>query len=255
MKRIRTIVILIGIAGSLMCLNGCGSREIPTEAAVESITPIESITPMESIIPTESTASTEKVTEEEMPLASISSEEAAGTGSSGTESAAQKESELPDALPLDFRFSSGAGAWYTVITLNQDGSFSGEYCDSDMGDSGDAYPHGKEYICNFSGRFDTVVQIDSNTYSMTLSEITTEKESGEEWIEEGILHVASDPYGLEEGTEYRLYLPETEKEGLPEDLLSWYPGWNFADADGNLPDTLSCFGIYNVKMGYGFFAY
>ena len=104
MKRIRTIVILIGIAGSLMCLNGCGSREIPTEAAVESITP------MESIIPTESTASTEKVTEEEMPLASISSEEAAGTGSSGTESAAQKESELPDALPLDFRFSSGAGA-------------------------------------------------------------------------------------------------------------------------------------------------
>ena len=55
LKRIRTIVILIGIAGSLMCLNGCGSREIPTEAAVESITPIESITPMESIIPTEST--------------------------------------------------------------------------------------------------------------------------------------------------------------------------------------------------------
>ena len=45
------------------------------------------------------------------------------------------------------------------------------------------------------------------------------------------------------------------KEGLPEDFLSWYPGWNFADADGNLPDTLSCFGIYNVKMGYGFFAY
>ena len=170
MKRIRTIVILIGIAGSLMCLNGCGSREVPTEAAVESITP------------TESTTSTEKVTEEEMPLASISTEEAAGTGSSETESAAQKESELPAAFPLDFRFSSGAGAWYTVITLNQDGSFSGEYCDSDMGDSGDAYPHGKEYICNFSGRFDTVVQIDSNTYSMTLSEITAEKESGEEWM-------------------------------------------------------------------------
>ena len=38
-------------------------------------------------------------------------------------------------------------------------------------------------------------------------------------------------------------------------VLSFWPGWNFADADGNLPDTLSCFGIYNVKMGYGFFAY
>ena len=219
LMRIKIRIILIGVAGSLVCLGGCRSKEVPTEVAF------------------------------------ISSEEAADTGSSETESAAQKESELPAAFPLDFRFSSGAGAWYTVITLNQDGSFSGEYCDSDMGDSGEAYPHGKEYICNFSGRFDPVVQTDSNTYSMTLSEITAEKESGEEWIEDGILHIASDPYGLSEGTEYRLYLPETEKEGLPEDFLSWYPGWNFADADGNLPDTLSCFGIYNVKMGYGFFAY
>lgn len=217
--RLKTRLLLIGVAGSLVCLSGCRSKEVPTEAA------------------------------------SISSEEAADTGSSETESAAQEDSELPAAFPLDFRFSSGAGAWYTVIILNQDGSFSGEYCDSDMGDIGEAYPQGKEYICNFSGRFDTIVQTDSNTYSMTLSEITTEKESGEEWIEDGILHIASDPYGLSEGTEYRLYLPETEKEGLPEDFLSWYPGWNFADADGNLPDTLSCFGIYNVKMGYGFFAY
>ena len=52
--RIKTRLILIGVAGSLVCLSGCRSKEVPTEAAVESIT------------------STEKVTEEEMPLASIS---------------------------------------------------------------------------------------------------------------------------------------------------------------------------------------
>lgn len=223
MKRIRTVLLLIGIAGSLVCLNGCGRKEIPTE--------------------------------EETLAAPVSSEEPAGAGSSETETVAQKGAELPAVFPLEFRFSSGAGAWYTAITLNQDGSFRGEYCDSDMGDSGEDHPYGTEYICNFSGRFDTVTQIDSNTYAMTLSEITTEKEAGEEWIEDGILHRASDPYGLEEGTEYRLYLPETEREGLPEDFLRWYPGWNFADTDGNLPAVLSCYGIYNVKMGYGFFAY
>lgn len=124
-----------------------------------------------------------------------------------------------------------------------------------MGDRGDEYPYGKQYICNFSGQFDTIRQIDSNTYSMALSEITAENETGEEWIKDGILYIASDPYGIEDGTEYRLYLPETEKEGLPENFLSWYPGWNFADTDGKLPDTLSCFGIYNVKMGYVFFEY
>jgi hypothetical protein len=255
LKKIKTRLIMIVVAGSLVCLNGCRNKEVPAEVAVESITSTENIAPVESITSTEGITPTGKTAEEETLTAPIPSEEAADTVSSETESAAQEKSELPAAFPLDFRFSSGAGAWYTVITLNQDGSFIGEYCDSDMGDSGEAYPHGKEYICNFSGRFDPVVQIDENTYSMTLSEITTEKESGEEWIEDGILHIASNPYGLEEGTEYRLYLPETGKEGLPEDFLSWYPGWNFADADGNLPDTLSCFGIYNVKMGYGFFAY
>ena len=172
-----------------------------------------------------------------------------------TEAAVSKETELPAELPLEVRFSSGAGAWETVMVLNRDGSFSGEYYDADMGDRGDGYPNGTEYVCSFSGQFGDIMQTDSNTYAMTLSEITMEKEAGEEWIEDGILYIASDPYGLEDGTEYRLYLPETEKEGLPENFLSWYPGWNFQDSDGNYPDTLSCFGIYNVKMGYGFFVY
>ena len=189
-----------------------------------------------------------------------SREETANTGSYETEpvilnEAKLNEAKLPDVFPLEFVFSSGAGAWRTHIVLNQDGSFNGAYLDSDMGDRGDDYPKGTHYICDFSGQFGNIRQIDSHTYSMTLSKITAEKEKGVEWIEDGILNKYSEPYGMEDGTEYLLYMPDTNIAEVPKDFLNWYPGWNFVDEDGKQPDTLSCYGIYNVKMGYGFFVY
>ena len=195
-------------------------------------------------------------TEEEVPSGTgASGEGTVNTGSYEKEPVILNEAKLPDVFPLEFVFSSGAGAWRTVIVLNQDGSFNGAYLDSDMGDRGDDYPKGTHYICDFSGQFDNISQIDSHTYSMTLSKITAEKEKGEEWIEDGILNKYSEPYGMEDGTEYLLYTPDTKIAEVPEEFLKWYPGWNFVDEDGNHSDTLSCYGIYNIKMGYGFFVY
>lgn len=195
-------------------------------------------------------------TEEEVPSGTgASGEGTVNTGSYEKEPVILNEAKLPDVFPLEFVFSSGAGAWRTVIVLNQDGSFNGAYLDSDMGDRGDDYPKGTHYICDFSGQFDNISQIDSHTYSMTLSKITAEKEKGEEWIEDGILNKYSEPYGMEDGTEYLLYTPDTKIAEVPEEFLKWYPGWNFVDEDGKHSDTLSCYGIYNIKMGYGFFVY
>lgn len=195
-------------------------------------------------------------TEEEVPAGTgASGEGTVNTGSYEKEPVILNEAKLPDVFPLEFVFSSGAGAWRTVIVLNQDGSFNGAYLDSDMGDRGDDYPKGTHYICDFSGQFDNISQIDSHTYSMTLSKITAEKEKGEEWIEDGILNKYSEPYGMEDGTEYLLYTPDTKIAEVSEEFLKWYPGWNFVDEDGNHSDTLSCYGIYNIKMGYGFFVY
>ena len=195
-------------------------------------------------------------TEEEVPAGTSASKAGtANTGSCETQSVILNEAKLPDVFPLEFVFSSGAGAWRTAIVLNQDGSFNGAYLDSDMGDRGNDYPNGTNYICDFSGQFDYISQIDSHTYSMTLSEITAQKENGEEWIEDGILNKYSEPYGMEDGTEYLLYTPDTKIAEVPEEFLKWYPGWNFVDEDGNHSDTLSCYGIYNIKMGYGFFVY
>ena len=93
---------------------------------------------------------------------------------SKTEEASQNEAiHLPNTEPLNMTFCSGAGAW--AITLNNDGSFEGNYHDSDMGFSGEGYPHGTIYICKFGGTFDNIRKIDDNTYAMTLNKITNEE--------------------------------------------------------------------------------
>ena len=44
-----------------------------------------------------------------------------------------------------FYFLSGAGAWSTELVVSPDGSFTGYYHDTDMGDSGAGYPNGTRY--------------------------------------------------------------------------------------------------------------
>ena len=157
---------------------------------------------------------------------------------------------LPDALPLDLMFASGAGGWSTDLTLERDGSFTGAYHDSEMGDQGEGYPNGSCYISTFSGRFGNIRQVDDHTWAMSLEELTVQEEPDTEWIEDGIRYIASDAYGLEEGTEFLLYSPETPTEGLNEEFLIWWPSWNVEDTG-----TLNCWGLLNREMGYGFFTY
>lgn len=159
---------------------------------------------------------------------------------------------LPITTPLELVFSSGAGGWGTAITLNPDGSFTGSYHDSEMGDLDETkYPNGTVYVCNFSGRFEDIQQQDAHTYAMTLGQLEMDKPKEETWIEEGIRYIAADPYGLESGKTFRLYLPETPLAGLSEEFLSWWPGRFTGDADTKT--TLSCYGLHNVEMEYGFF--
>lgn len=148
---------------------------------------------------------------------------------------------LPDVLPLEFLFCSGAGAWRTVLTLDQDGSFTGAYTDADMT---------TVYICTFGGQFGDFRQINDHTWAMTLEEITIQETPAAEWTEGDIHYIASDPYGIEAGTAFLLYAPETPTEGLSEDFLTWWPDWAVEDNG-----TLDCWSILNQEMGYGFFVY
>ena len=71
-----------------------------------------------------------------------------------------------------FYFCSGAGGWDTHIVIEEDGSFTGDYHDTNMGETGDGYPHGTTYKCIFSGKFTVTEQKDDRTFVMKLDYLT-----------------------------------------------------------------------------------
>ena len=159
--------------------------------------------------------------------------------------------KLPFEESEDFYFSSGAGAWGTEMTVFNGGHFKGNFHDTNMGETGDKYPNGTVYMCDFSGEFTEVKKIDKYSYSMKLGNIKPDKEPETEELKDNIRYIYAEPYGLEDGEEFILYLPETPTEGLSEEFLSWWPG---RFKMGGAPETLSSYGILNKSTGQGFFS-
>ena len=169
-----------------------------------------------------------------------------------TENTAQQESASGDStvfetLPAEFVFTSGAGGWATELNLEKDGTFHGQYHDSEMGESGENYPNGTTYICNFSGKFSLPEAEGEYEYSMHLEELNVEP--GDEYYENGVRYVISDlPYGLEDGEEFKIFMPGISAENLPDNFLMWLQGFT----DVTEMETLPYYGIYNVNGGTGF---
>ena len=124
-------------------------------------------------------------------------------------------------IPQNFVFTSGAGAWQTSLDLQPDGSFSGAYSDSNMGESSDANPHGTVYYCNFNGQFTQPQPVTEYCYSVELTEFSAEDSENAEYIDNGIRYVRSEPYGFNDSQCFYLYLPGTPVADLPEDCLYW----------------------------------
>ena len=145
-------------------------------------------------------------------------------------SCGSNDSLLPKDMDPEFYYTSGAGAWYTELILNADGAFEGTYNDSE----GD-----KVYVADFTGKFGDIKQINDYTYSMTLTELNTERPAGEEWTQGEVHYIASAPNGLLIGAEYVLYTPDAPTAELSDDFLSWHP----RNINEETADKLGCYGI------------
>ena len=154
---------------------------------------------------------------------------------------------LPFTAPIQMSLSSGAGAWGTGIILNPDGTFSGSYHDSDMGISGEGYK-ATIWVSSFEGKFTNITKEDDNTYSMTLEYYNTEKPVNEEWIKDEVRYVSAEPVGIAEGKTFKLYLPGSPVDRLPEEYVSWI-------FDLDKKTALPGFGLYNVEGNCGFSGY
>ncbi len=158
-----------------------------------------------------------------------------------------KSNDIYADLP-EFYFGPGVGASVTSLTIKPNGTFTGYYADSDMGVTGPGYPNGTLYECDFSGKFSGVKRIGEFEYSATVESIDYKKSVGEEYIEDGVLVIPSEPYGLENAGECRLYLPGMPTKDLPPEFLDWVR-W-----DG-MTGTLPFYGIYSIEDKTGFAGY
>ena len=159
-------------------------------------------------------------------------------------------SELSEALPENFFFSSGAGGWETGLVINDDWSFSGDFHDSEMGDNSEEYPHGTIYVCRFNGQFKEPEQISPYSFRLELMDLAQDGEEGDETIEDEIRYVVSYPYGLEDCSEFVLYLPGTPLTELDEDCQMWtnmYLRWEEMET---LPEGFYI--LYNPAAGEAF---
>ena len=152
---------------------------------------------------------------------------------------------------LNWSFSSGAGAWSTDLQIQEDGSFTGEFHDSDMGDCTDEYPDGTVSFCSFSGQLSLVSQVDEKTWEIRIDELHTE--AAEESIEDGVRYIPSEPYGLTEGDVMVLYAPGTPLSVLSEDQQFWYQA-HIVDFE-NPPEELELWFLSSVEHDSGFAGY
>ena len=171
------------------------------------------------------------------------------TKDTSTTKPTKEEIVLPDDFPMEMSFLSGAGGWSTNITIKKDGTFVGVYSDSEMGSMGPDYPNGTVYICEFSGEFDIIEKIDETSYYLKLVDIEVEDEGTNEWIEDGIKYIVSEPFGLESGEDFILYTPDKKTEDLSEEFLMWWP-LRYGEEEYS---TLSVYGLHNLETDYGFF--
>lgn len=157
-----------------------------------------------------------------------------------------------DLSGYEFQFSSGVGAWGTSMTIEEDGSFHGEYHDTDMGDISEGYPGGTLYLSSFTGNLSKPEKVNEYTYSAKLLSIQTERPSGEEEITDDTRYVYSDAYGIYDAKEILIYLPGAPLAELPAQFLGWV---HYNDLSSVTETELPFYGLYNVAAECGFSGY
>lgn len=150
---------------------------------------------------------------------------------------------------MEWSFSSGVGGWETYLVIKADGSFVGDYHDSEMGETADEYPNGTVYFCSFSGRMSLAGRADENTWKIHIDSLEADK--GQEMIEDEIRYVPTDVYGLSAGDDMLLYSPGTPVSVFSEEMLMWT---HMLDQE-ETPVTLDNWFLCSEKNDSGFVGY
>ncbi len=160
--------------------------------------------------------------------------------------------EIFSEMPSTFWLSGDVGFWHSQLTVHSDGSFTGYYQDTDIGDTGEGYS-GTVYYSEYTGSFQNPMKLNDYTYSFEVGPIDYKGTDGDvtmsdEYSADGvnpIRNVFIESATFSEGETVYLYTPGASLSELPEGFKHWvHP------SDGE--KTLSVFGLYVTKSEYGF---
>ena len=147
-----------------------------------------------------------------------------------------------------YSYSSGAGAWSEDFKIQKDGSFYGDFHDSDMGDSGDDYPNGTIYISSYSGHFTDLTKINDTVYEMKLADISYDTEPDSQEYSDDFHYVYTKSLCFEGADIITIYLPGTPIKEIPEDVYWWLSAQNSSKTELTtiaLANLSSQIGIYS----------
>jgi hypothetical protein len=119
-----------------------------------------------------------------------------------------------------------------------------------MGSTGDGYPNGTVYYCNFSGRFSEPELTGTSVYRLHLDQMEQEGTKEEERIEDDIRYVCWEPYGFDDGEEFTMYAPGAPVSEIPEDCMMWAHWYMDPEKDEVVPEGLYILYNENGKTAF-----
>ncbi|MBO4924838.1 MAG: hypothetical protein J5472_00010 [Clostridia bacterium] len=166
--------------------------------------------------------------------------------------AEEEETVFEEMSQMEWSFLSGVGGWSTDLHVEADGSFTGEFHDGELGETGEDYPNGTIYGCLFEGRFSYAGEAENNAVKIRVDALTLTEGQVPEAIEDGVRYVTVDEvYGLTEGDEMLLYAPGTPVSIFSEELLFWAHVMDREDPPAELDNWFLC----SEKNETGFVGY
>lgn len=118
----------------------------------------------------------------------------------------------------NFVFSSGSGGWGSSLSIGPNGTFSGDYHDSDMGSIGPSYPDGTISESKVSGQFTRPHQVSPTLYEVDIENLQYEKPVGSSEIKDNVKYEYTEAYGISKNTRMAIYLPGTPISSMSEEL-------------------------------------
>lgn len=225
-------------------VGGCAADK----TVIDSDTLFESIeTTQAEDVSTESTVE-ESTIEESATKESTTEEKENMTVESQLEEAA--DLTFADLSKRRFEFCSGAGGWSEEFIIEKDGSFRGNFHDSDMGDTGEGYDEGTFYCCSYSGHFTDITKINNYTYEMKLADITYNQTVDTSEISENTRYIYTDSYCLGGTDTFTVYLPGTPLSELSQEVRNWLSLVMESETELTMiaiVDKTNEYGIYSVE--------